>query len=40
MGVAIIKMTKNETADDNGDGILTVRIDLFNEPTISESDIC
>ena len=25
MGVAIVKMTKNETEDDNGDGLLSVR---------------
>jgi hypothetical protein len=26
MGVAIVRMTKNETYDENGDGLLNVRI--------------
>ena len=29
MGVAIVGMTKNETTDDNGDGVLTVSQESF-----------
>ena len=28
MGVAIVKMTKNETEDDNGDGLLSVGLHM------------